>query len=43
MVVYRDLATRRAFVRPLAVFTGLRDDNGVLVPRFVLEAPRGGG
>ncbi|MBX9580242.1 MAG: DUF1653 domain-containing protein [Gemmataceae bacterium] len=41
MVVYRDVETGRNFVRPLELFAGTRQEGGVEVPRFVLEADRG--
>ena len=43
MVVYRDVATQRSFVRPFALFTGTREENGSQLARFVLEVDCGEG
>lgn len=43
MVVYRDLSTARNFVRPLTLFVGTREVDGVEVPRFILENSDGSG
>jgi len=42
-VVYRDIESGRNFVRPLSMFVGMREVDGIQVPRFVLEECRGEG